>query len=167
MTLAHTENTAHQEAPAKRVLSSDPGIAMQEMMDTIDTLRAVYVRETDALVVADTKAFLALQEEKLEAARAYQETVQEFLTRKEEMKNVNPLMKKQLEDMQSEFSSLAKKNMDALQSMQRSVERLGSTIRNAAKDSAQKERAVSYGEGGRLQSTEQKVISTGSVSETA
>ena len=50
--------------------------------------------------------------------------------------------------------------------MQRTVERLGNTIRSAAKDAALKQRATSYGETGILDKGEKKSVSMG-VIETA
>lgn len=148
------------------VLSKNPNVAMQEMMNTIDVLKDVYKRETVALEQADTRAFLSMQNEKLQAARAYQDGIGQILQRREEMKKANPLLKKRLEDMQKDFATLSMKNMDALQRMARVSERLGNTIRVAAKDAAVKKRTFSYGENGTMKSTEKKTVSMG-VSETA
>lgn len=158
------QNIQQSSMPAP--LSQNPDRAMQEMMDTIDALRGVYVRETEALESVDTKAFLSLQEEKLQKAQAYQAHIQELLSRKEEFRGVNPVAKKTLERMQSEFQELSSKNMDALKRMQRTMERLGGTIRNAAKDAAKKERAFSYNQSGQMYNDDRKTITTG-LSETA
>jgi hypothetical protein len=159
----HSETQKYTRKPA---FSTDPNTAMLEMMHTIDTLRGVYVRETEALDKADTQSFLALQEQKLDAARHYQHGVEEFLKRSEEMRSVNPLAKKRLKDMQEEFSTLAIKNMDALSRMQRTIERLGNTLRSAARDAAKKQRALSYGETGKITDDSRRTVSMG-VSETA
>ncbi len=148
------------------VFSKNPNAAIQEMMGTIDSLRNIYKRETDALEAADMKTFLEMQSEKLKAARAYQEGIEQILDRKDEMKTVNPLLKKRLEDMQRDFTDLSVKNMDALKRMGRVTDRLGNTIRVAAKNAAVKSRSFSYGENGTLKSSEKKSVSMG-VSETA
>ncbi len=147
-------------------LPKDPNAAMQEMMKTIDHLRNVYRRETEVLEAADTRAFLEMQVEKLKAARAYQDGVGQILERKDEMKKSNPLLRRRLEDMQKDFADLTVKNMDALKRMGRVAERLGNSVRVAAKDAAVRNRAFSYGETGTLKSSEKKSVSMG-VSETA
>ena len=147
-------------------LSKDPNTAMQEMMNTIDHLRGIYRRETEALEASDTRAFLEMQAEKLRAARAYQNGVSQILERKEEMKKSNPLLRRRLEDMQKDFAGLTAKNIDALKRMSRVTERLGDSIRIAAKNAAVRGRAFSYGETGSLKSSEKKSVSMG-ISETA
>lgn len=151
---------------AAPLLSRDPAIAMQEMMSTIDTIRDVYTRETDALTASNTKAFLELQDEKLQAARRYQQSVEELLNRGDEIRNVNPLTKKRLQEMQNEFSILTKKNIDALDRMQKTVGRLGETISQAARDAARKTRTFSYGQTGKVQEGSNRTVSMG-ISETA
>jgi hypothetical protein len=155
-----------QQNSTQPVLPADPNMAMQQMMDTIDTLRHVYVRETEALTSADTQTFLGLQEEKLTVARKYQRSIEEFLGRSEEMRSVNPLARKRLAQMQKDFSNLANQNLEALSRMQRTIERVGNTLRNAARDAAKKQRAFSYGETGKLQSDDNRRVSMG-ISETA
>ena len=162
MSSPHTENSSRNSP----LLSKDPGKAMQEMMETIDKLRGIYVRETGALVAANTQAFLDIQQEKLNAARNYQRSIEEIINRKDEMKAVNPIIKKRLNDMQQQFSVLARENMEALARMRRCVGQLGETISNAARKTAKNQRAYSYGENGHLQISSKKSVSMG-ISETA
>ncbi|HOO82286.1 MAG TPA: flagellar protein FlgN [Alphaproteobacteria bacterium] len=150
----------------KNFLSADPNKAMQEMMDVIDRMRGVYVRETEALEDMDTKGFIALQDEKIQATNIYKSGVEDILRRKCEMKAVNPALKRDLERMQADFAALSSKNMDALKRMQRTMERLGQTVQRAAKESVNKQRAFSYGESGKIHNDERKSVSIG-VSETA
>ena len=147
-------------------LSSDPKRAIQEMMDTIDVMRSIYERETDALEKLDTKGFLSMQDEKLQAASLYKARIGELLARKDEMRRIDPVIKNELERSQTKFSALAEKNMSALKRMQRTTERLGGTIQKIAKDSANKQRSFSYGETGHMHKNEKKRVSIG-VSETA
>jgi hypothetical protein len=148
------------------LLSATPEKAMNEMMETIDMLRDVYVEENKALQSVDTKGFMNLQEKKLETAKLYQKGIEEIVARKDEMRRVDPTLKRRLERMQEDFSAIAAENKEALKRMQRTVERLTDTIRSAAKDAVNQHQATSYGDSGRLQSTEKRVVSTG-ISETA
>lgn len=168
MSAQHNENatTAKDTDLKPFALSRDPTIALQETMKTIDQLRNVYARETDALSDADTRMFLQIQDEKLEAARNYQMSIEEVLRRKNEMKDVNPALREKLAAMQKEFSELAKQNLEALKRMQSSIERLGGTIRSAAKEAAKKQRTYSYSESGKIHSDTNKTVSMG-VIETA
>lgn len=147
-------------------LSLYPAKAMQEMMSTIDALRNIYIRETEALDGADTKTFLSMQDEKLEAARNYQSRIQQMLSRKDEMRKADPSLRRRLQEMQNDFSQLARKNAESLKRMDRCVERLGNTIRRAAKEEARKQRSFSYDATGSMRHTERKAVSTG-LSETA
>lgn len=142
-------------------LSRDPRIALEETIRTIEQLHSVYERETDALERSDTKDFLSLQHEKLEVATLYQNSIEEIKSRKEEMGRVGQDLKNKLKHMQRDFSDLAQKNREALSRMQRTVERLGNTIRSAAKDAALKQRATSYGQTGALDKAEKRSISMG------
>ena len=168
--MSHTQTNAqnipgNETAPAL-VLSSNPDRAIQEMMDSIDALRLVYVRETEVLLDSDAGAFLSLQDEKFHAARRYQEGIGQILSRKEEMKSADPALKQKLEEMQKSFAALAVKNTEALVRMDRCIGRMGNRIRKAAQDAAREKHVVSYGETGRLRDIEGKSVSTG-VSETA
>lgn len=147
-------------------LARDPNRAMQQMMETIDALRQVYEQETQALQALDTQAFLALQDAKQRSAHAYQSHVNEMIMRKEDMQKADPALKQQLERMRNDFAELSRLNMEALDRMQRTMDRLSMTIRSAAKDAAQKHSAYSYSETGMLQMNNKKCISLGD-SETA
>lgn len=164
--MTQAQNNTQTKEPEILTLSSSPGKAMQEMMDIIDVLRRVYVRETEALTAADTKTFLSIQEEKLAAARNYQTGIKQILARKDEMRQADPTLRQRLEEMQGEFTELAAKNAQALQRMNRGIERLGDVIRSAAKRAAQDERSFSYDATGIMRNTEGKTVSTG-ISETA
>lgn len=148
-----------------KATANDAGRAMQDMMLTIDALRGIYVRETEALENTDTQTFLSLQDEKLEAAQKYKRGIESLMTR-EDLKNVSPAIKNKLAAAQKDFAGLADRNIEALQRMQRSTERLGQTIMGAAKDAARKKQAFSYGENGLVHKNEKRTVSMG-LSETA
>lgn len=146
--------------------ASSSASAMQEMMETIDALRGVYARETEALAKADTQGFFALQDEKMETARRYQGSVERILAHKDEIAAADPQLKNRLAASYKEFSAASEKNMNALARMSRCIDRIGDTMRHAAKEEAAKKRAFSYGQSGVLQRAEHKSVSMG-VSETA
>lgn len=152
--------------PALR-LSGNPKKAMQEMMDTIDQLREVYLKETQALLTSDAAGFMALQDTKIAAARNYQQGVVQMVSRKEEMKEVDPALRSQLQHMQADFSKLATKNMKALERMQKAMDRFGGTLREAAREAVKKDRSTSYTANGKMSVDEAKRITAGTISETA
>lgn len=144
----------------------DPNKTLTDMIETVRKLQSVYERETDALENVDTQGFLAVQEEKLNSAKEYQTGIEAIMAHKNEMRLADLGLKKELERMQERFTELSFKNMDALKRMQRTMERLGTTIRRAAKDEAKKQRAFSYGANGIMKDDSKKQISLG-LSETA
>ncbi len=167
MPRGHISSSKGQKSLGEQaILSRNPEKAIQEMMDTIDDLRGVYIEETSALQNADTNGFLNIQERKLIAAQKYQKSIEEIMTRKEEMRRIDIGLKQRLERMQEEFTQITRANMDALSRMQRTMESLSHTVRTAAKEAVNRDRSYSYGEHGTLKNNEHKVVSTG-ISETA
>lgn len=160
----HSQNHSEFKLPA--ALSADPDKAIGEMISTIERLQSVYERETLALENVDAQAFLAEQDEKFEIAKIYQNRVQEVMQRKTELRTANPALKDKLEQMQADFSELSFRNMKALKRMQRTMERLGNTMRRVAKEETRKQRTFSYGSNGALKDDSKKRISMG-LSETA
>ncbi len=148
-------------------LPADPDRAMQEMMNIIDNLRGIYVKETDALTHADTDLFLKIQDEKLEAAKQYQRGIEFILDNKSDMRAAHPNLKTRLQAMQEEFAELSQRNMEAIRRMQRCTQRLGETIMNAAREESRKTRAFSYAENGAIAASDRKSVSMGSINETA
>lgn len=148
-------------------LPRNPKRAIQEMMDIIDGLRNIYELETSALDKSDVKAFMAMQDEKIAMASRYQYGIAQMIHRKEEIKQIDPDLKDRLKAMQNEFVELADRNMEALDKMNRCVNRLNGTLRDAAKETIKKERAFSYNELGSMNMENRKQITTGTLSETA
>src|SRR6185295_17862324 len=145
------------EKPAPElVLSRSPERAMQEMMAVIDRLRAVYAEENAALLAADTKLFIALQDRKIAAVRDYQAGAQQIITRREEFRATSPAVRRQLKAMQEDFSKLTAVNLKALDRMGKSVQRLGARIMRAARESVQK-KSVNYGATGSINKIERAV----------
>ena len=153
-----------QPAPQEqtiRPLSAHPDSAAEEMLRTIEILHGVYSEETQALESSDIKRFMALQDNKIEVASLYHDGMRQMLERKNELRAINPALKSKLEDAQKKFSELTQRNLQALDRMNRTTERLGETILSAVKREAQQRNTVNYGEGGTLHHVEKRRISMG------
>ena len=145
------QNRSNNNTPTPPSLSRHPQRAMQEMMQIIDALKSVMDAETAALRETNTGKFIALQEDKLQAARNYQEGVSQMIARKEEMKTVPEGMKRILEQKRAEFSVTAENNMEALGRMRKGMERLSNRIMQTAKKEAEDSRKFAYGAHGKLE----------------
>lgn len=152
-------NTNAMQAPATRDNNADA--ILNDMIKSISRLHDVYLQETDALERSDTKRFIDLQEDKLIAAKDYQDQAHYVLRNRENMVNASPDLKKRIEELQKEFADISSQNNIALERMKRTTNRLSDSIRNAAKKAAQKKVAVNYGASGVMKSDERKIISTG------
>ena len=151
-------NTAHQQAhvevkaeKTRFKLPRDPNKAMQEMMFTIDNLRASLIQETAALKDADTQTFMTLQDKKLDVARDYLEGMSQLIARKDELQNADENLKDRLEEMRNDFAETAHENHAAINRMKNGMKRLGDRIMEAARETARKEKQFVYGANGHLQ----------------
>lgn len=143
-----------QEKPL--TLSRDPNKAMQQMMEQIDSLREVYMEENAALEQSDTKTFLKLQDKKIHAARNYQASAQQMLTRKDELQHIDMALKLQLREKQEEFSGIMSENLKALDRLRNGVKRLNDRVMRSARDAAQHQN-VNYSAKGQLNKNERSV----------
>lgn len=142
-------NEVIKETP-KLKLSKKPNLAIQEMMGTIDNLRASLIAETAALKDADTQTFLMLQDKKIDVARHYMDGITQLLARKEELQKADPSLKARLEKMRIEFSDTAHDNHAALMRMKNGMKRLGERIMENARIEAKKQEQLVYGASGRM-----------------
>lgn len=133
------------------ILPKNTNRAMQDMMGTIDRLRASIIEETAALKDADTKTFLSLQNNKIDVAHDYLEGMKQMIDRKNELKNADPALKERLEKMRLEFSETAHENHAALNRMKNGMKKLGERIMEAAREAAKKEGQLIYGSTGHMQ----------------
>lgn len=141
-----------KNAPAEKVLSRDANKALQEMMATIDALRGILVRETQALQHADTESFMLLQDHKLNVARDYQTGMAQLLARKDEIRlTADPGLKARLSNQQSDFHETVEVNRESLDRMRRSFHRLGERIMSVAREAVKKETQFAYGATGQMQ----------------
>jgi hypothetical protein len=132
------------EARTPDLLSENPEKAMQEMMESIDDLRLLYVKENAALAEVNTLEYIGLQDEKLETLQKYQNYAKQFVDRKEEMLRVSPDVYEKLQGIHKEFSDITSENLNLIKRMQGGIKRLHSRIINAAKETAEKD-GVNYG----------------------
>jgi len=114
------------------MLSQDPNTAMQEMMQALDALRNVYDEENNALVAADTRRFMNLQEKKIEAAQRYHDSAAQLIDRREEFESIDPALRKRLREMHSGFSETTQRNIDGIERMNKSIQRLSDRIHKSA-----------------------------------
>jgi organic radical activating enzyme len=137
-------------------LSRDPDKAMQQMMETIDSLREVYLEENAALEVADTQTFLRLQDRKIAAARKYQSGAEQLLSRGDDLQHINIALKQQLQSKQDEFSGIMSENLKYLDRLRKGVQRLNDRVMRSAREAAQ-HKNVNYSAKGHLNKNERAV----------
>lgn len=160
------QNAVHKKEllnhpPKPLALSKDPRKAVHQMMAVIDTVKDVYIRETDALKRLDVKTFHAMQEEKMMAALSYQSGVQQMMQRREEIRKAAPDIRMELEEKHAEFTVLLDKNMKAIARAKHTMGRLMERIKEAAQDSVEKDYALSYGETGSMAKRKKQPLTTG------
>jgi hypothetical protein len=158
------EREASQDTPTRRAvveaLPVDPVRAVRAMMARVAALQSVYERETGALEAAQVETFMQLQADKLAAAAAYQAGMEALLARKAEVEGVlDPALRGQIAAMQATFAAVTRRNMEALERMQRSVTRLADKICAAARADVAGRGPVGYGPGGAAGGL--KTVSTG------
>lgn len=154
MSLANTQDQSMSNSAGTRE-------ALQQMMGMVEALRETYTLETEAIKRMDARLFMSLQDQKNEQAYAYKRAFISLSGKKDELKNLEPSLKQQLNKMHAEFSELSRANLKAMDRMQRSLERLKKTIHKAARDASQSGRAISYTDTGALPSQSTLNLSIG------
>ncbi|MGH1399284.1 MAG: hypothetical protein ACRBCT_08735 [Alphaproteobacteria bacterium] len=155
------EFSRHKNARTTRILSEDPAQAINEMMETINVMRALYVRENECLEASDARSFLELQQEKMETAQKYQRSITEIMTRRDEIKQADPELKDRLAELYGAFSEDLQRNQSVLSRMQKTTDRLKQTISRATREAVQKQSALNYGKSGALNNDPKKIVSSG------
>jgi acyl-CoA synthetase (NDP forming) len=125
-------------------LPRDPEKALLETAQKIQRVMDVYVRETDALEKSDIKKFMSLQEEKLTVAKLYESAIGQILRRSEDMRSVRAEVKTMLRNLQDEFLVLARRNLEALERIKNSTNRLSKLIMSEAQKAAASSQSVNY-----------------------
>ncbi len=138
--------------PASPAMSSNSAVnnAMRELMVTITALRDVLLKENDALDHTNTRAFLAVQDEKVTVARKYEALMTDLLSR-EDLKTADPALKQQLLSIEAGFTTVMKDNLIKLDRMKNATEKLGERIMKSARKSAESMTQFAYGSGGTMQ----------------
>lgn len=124
--------------------------ALRELIVTVTALRDVLLKENDALDHSNTRAFLAMQDEKVTVARRYEALMTELLSR-EDIKSADPALKQQLLSIESGFTAVMKENLTKLDRMKGATEKLGERIMKSARKSAESMTQFAYGSGGTMQ----------------
>lgn len=155
MTEKMTDRKA-SEAAQELILSRNPHKAMQEMMDTINELRAVYKEESEALENADIGHFLRVQEKKIRVTTDYHHGARQIIARKDEFRTATPELRAHLIAAQESFHQVAAANLSGLERMRRSVQRLSERIMSIAREAA-RNHTPNYGASGTLNRNERAV----------
>lgn len=138
------------------ILAQDPNKAMLEMMQALDALRNVYTDENNALTSADTRRFMDLQERKIEAAQRYHDTAAQLIDRRDDLNNADPALRRQLQEMHADFSTITAANLSGIDRMNKCVKRLSERVVKSARDAALRD-AANYRRNGTLHRNDRPV----------
>ena len=136
-------------APAAAA-NGNVNVLLKDLIITITALRDVLLRENDALGATNTRAFMDIQDEKVSTARKYEALMVELMSR-EDIKNADPQIKKQLFALEKGFTDVMKDNMRNLERMKSATEKLGERIMKSARKSAESMTQFAYGSAGTMQ----------------
>jgi len=161
MSYSRTDHHATAQVQNHLMLSAKPEKAAGEMISIIKALHEIYEEETEALKASQIQTFLDLQASKVRATEDYKLGMVQMMERQTEMRGINPTLKTTLRAMQHDFSKLAEENLSVLGRMQRTTERLGETIRSAAKNFIETRTATSYSHSGALNTYKKGNVSVG------
>jgi len=129
----------------------DINVALLHTIIAVTALRDIMLKENEALGCANTSAFLALQEEKMETALRYETLVNALMNRKDDIKSAEDNLKKQLERLQESFGSVAAENRTLIDRMRNATQRLADRIMKSARAEAEKQTQFAYGASGKMQ----------------
>lgn len=155
------------DAKPQKPLPRDTNAALKNIMGTIKCLEKIYLDEETALKSTDTKAFLSLQDKKIDAALNYQNAMSQMMERKDEIKHADKAIKDSMQEAHNHFKAISQRNLEAIERMQRCTERLGNTIRSAAIKAAQAERGHTYGQSGDISDQAKRKSVSAGLNETA
>ena len=155
-----------QNTYTPKALPGNTNHAIGDVIAAAETLEEIYNAEIDALQKPDARAFMDLQDSKIEAAQNYYSVMMQMLERKNELKDIDPTTKRRLHEMHRSFSNTTRANMKVVKRMKRYSERLGDTIRNAALRAARQSNALSYSQNGESSGVDPRRIISSGLSET-
>lgn len=125
-------------------------VLLKDLIVTITALRDVLLKENDALENTNSRAFMDIQDEKLTVARKYEVLMSDLLSR-DDIKNADPEIKKQLLTLEKGFTTVMQENFTRLDRMKRATEGLGERIMKSARKSAENMTQFAYGATGSMQ----------------
>ncbi len=123
---------------------------IKDLIVTVAALRDVLTKENEALSHGRSQAFIALQDEKVAAARRYETLLTSLLSRND-LNNASPRLKQQLLSLEGDFTAVMKENMTRLERMKNATEKLGEWIMKSARKSAENMTQFAYGSAGTMQ----------------
>ncbi|HBH25928.1 MAG TPA: hypothetical protein DDX54_00775 [Rhodospirillaceae bacterium] len=142
-------NTAMATREDSAPLGTDPNTLAREVLARARGLAQIHEKETGALEAAQVEVFMAMQEEKLAAVEAYQESMVALLAQREELAGaLDPALRAALAETQIDFALLTQRNKEALARMQRCMARLADKICAMAKAEVRAASPVGYGQNG-------------------
>jgi hypothetical protein len=130
---------------------ADINVAILHTVIAVTALRDVMIKENEALERSSTRAFMDLQEEKVDAARRYELLVTTLMDRAAELKTADEKMKDQLQRLQGSFGDVAAKNKENIERMRNATQLLGDRIMKSARDEAERMNQFAYGASGKMQ----------------
>lgn len=151
-------NKKHDVREKHYTVPADVNVALLHTIIAVTALRDVLLKEIDALKDSKTKLFLELQDEKVEVARRYELLVSNLMSRGPEVKKADAKLKAQLERLQNDFGEVAKDNLYWIERMKNATEKLGETIMNSARKSAEDQTQFAYGSSGKMQKGNKAII---------
>ena len=144
-----TDDKTLSENTKEIVLSRNPERALQETMQIITALKAIYAEENKALSAVNTKKFSALQPKKMDIFTQYQSAVKQIVARQKEFLKVRSILRAHLIEAQKDLALLTATNIVYLERVHKSATRLGNRIVIAARDAVRKD-SVNYGATGNM-----------------
>lgn len=150
--------TKHEVREKHYTVPADINVALLHTIIAVTALRDVLIKETEALKEAKTKVFMDLQDEKVEVARRYETLVTALMERGAELKSADSKLKDQLQRLQTDFSSVAEDNINWIKRMENATKKLGETIMNSARRTAESKTQFAYGASGKMQRGTKAII---------
>ena len=103
---------------AQNQLPSDPTEAVKFTINIVDQLLEVMEEENRALMVKDSVAFTASQDQKVKLSERYQVISTEFKQRIMDFRSVDKALLDQLDAKQRELANKTKENMQTMENLQ-------------------------------------------------
>lgn len=162
MTGDNEQKNMTQSSNAPALLPRNTDAALKEVIKTVQNLGNIYQKETSFLKDMNTDGFTSLLDQKVTAAKQYQNVMGQMLARKNEIATANPQLREKMKNVYAKFSEISQENLNTVERMHRCSERLSDTIRNAVIRSTQSQRSYSYSNSGAFtHSTRNKAVSSG------